>query len=70
MVLSLLVDPDLSKETKLQGWLHLLRYTRPTFKSIEHSGTVIEAQVQLSPKEIEAIMAGDPFSKAKEIEAK
>lgn len=62
--LEIMVHGDLKDSERLQAWLALLKYTRAQLKSVEHSGTITEVQVALSPKEIESILHADPFSKA------
>lgn len=66
-VLELLVFGDLKDGERLQAYTALLKYTRAQLKAVEHSGTVTEVQVALTPKEVEAILYADPFSKAVDV---
>ena len=69
MFMELLINGDLTNESRLSGWTALMKYTRAQLKAVEHSGTVTEVQVQLSPDDIKGIIAADPFKSAIEVKS-
>lgn len=69
MLMDLLVNGDLKDSERAAGWAALMKYTRAQLKAVEHSGTVTEVQVQLSPDDIKGIIAADPFKAAIEVKS-
>jgi len=61
LVMELILLGDVTQEAKLSALTSLLKYTRAQLKAVEHSGAVLNLQTELAPKEIEAILARDPF---------
>lgn len=66
-IVRLIYQGDLRDAERVSALLALLKFTRPTLKAVDHSGTVAKVEATLTPKEIEAILSRDPFAKAIEV---
>lgn len=66
-LLRLIYFGDLKDHERVQALLQVLKYTRPQLKQVDHTGTVARINADLSPKEIEDILAADPFRRAIEV---
>lgn len=62
-----LLDAEVSPEKRAELCLALMRFMYPTLKSVDHTGTVAQVKVELSPREITDILTADPFLTAKPI---
>lgn len=65
--LSTILRGDMKDAERGSLILALMKFLYPTLKSVDHTGSVSQVQVQLTHKEIEEILKNDPFRKAKDI---
>ena len=62
-----LLDGEVSPEKRAELCLALMRFMYPTLKSVDHTGTVAQVKVELTPREINEILTADPFLSAKPV---
>lgn len=60
-------DKEILPDKRAELLLALMRFMYPTLKAVDHTGTVAQVKVELTPKEITEILTADPFLKAQAI---